>query len=429
MAGTVNHAKLDSPTARAKLKRGEGERGRNHWQTLIAGRAHLGYQRKPHATNGRWLLRRYDGKRYTVGLLGAADDDNRVRADGVSILSYEQAKAKALALLDTGAKPHGRLSVRQAIANYIQFLAATGKATKETEQRAAALILPKLGDIEVATLTSVKIQHWLAALASAPALVRTGRGKRQNYKAAPGDDAEAVRRRRSTANRVLTILKAALNFAYDNKHVASNDEWGRRVKPFEKVDVARVRYLSIAEARRLLNACDPDFRPMAQAALETGCRYGELSCLEVHDFNPDAGTLTIRRSKSGDPRHVVLTDEGAAFFRQVCAGRAGNDIMFARADGGPWRASHQSRPMKEASTNAKLSPPITFHGLRHTWASLSVMAGVPLIVVAKNLGHADTTMVERHYGHLASSYIVDAIRSGAPKFGFEPDRKIATLGR
>jgi hypothetical protein len=54
---------------------------------------------------------------------------------------------------------------------------------------------------------------------------------------------------------------------------------------------------------------------------------------------------------------------------------------------------------------------------------------VPLIVVAKNLGHADTTMVERHYGHLASSYIVDAIRSGAPKFGFEPDRKIATLGR
>jgi hypothetical protein len=124
MAGTVNHAKLDSPTARAKLKRGEGERGRNHWQTLIAGRAHLGYQRKPHATNGRWLLRRYDGKRYTVGLLGAADDDNRVRADGVSILSYEQAKAKALALLDTGAKPHGRLSVRQAIANYIQFLAA-----------------------------------------------------------------------------------------------------------------------------------------------------------------------------------------------------------------------------------------------------------------------------------------------------------------
>jgi integrase len=63
--------------------------------------------------------------------------------------------------------------------------------------------------------------------------------------------------------------------------------------------------------------------------------------------------------------------------------------------------------------------------LRHTWASLSVMSGVPLLVVAKNLGHADTRMVERHYGHLAPSYIADAIRAG--KFGFTPDPKIATL--
>ena len=37
------------------------------------------------------------------------------------------------------------------------------------------------------------------------------------------------------------------------------------------------------------------------------------------------------------------------------------------------------------------------------WASHAVMNGVPLIVVAKNLGHSDTRMVERHYGHLAPS--------------------------
>jgi integrase len=46
-------------------------------------------------------------------------------------------------------------------------------------------------------------------------------------------------------------------------------------------------------------------------------------------------------------------------------------------------------------------PPINFHGLRHTWASLAVMNGMPLLVVAKNLGHSDTRMVEKHYGHLA----------------------------
>jgi len=47
-----------------------------------------------------------------------------------------------------------------------------------------------------------------------------------------------------------------------------------------------------------------------------------------------------------------------------------------------------------ACERAKINPPITFHG--HTWASLSVMAGLPLMVVAKNLGHVDTRMVEAH---------------------------------
>ena len=84
--------------------------------------------------------------------------------------------------------------------------------------------------------------------------------------------------------------------------------------PFEKVEVARVRYLTVAEAERLINTCEPDFRALVRAGLETGCRYGELTQLEVCDFNPDASTLAIRQSKSGKPRHVVLTEEGAAFL-------------------------------------------------------------------------------------------------------------------
>jgi hypothetical protein len=48
------------------------------------------------------------------------------------------------------------------------------------------------------------------------------------------------------------------------------------------------------------------------------------------------------------------------------------------------------------------------------------MAGMPLMVVARNLGHADTRMVERHYGHLAPSFIADAIRASAPRFGAGP---------
>jgi integrase len=53
------------------------------------------------------------------------------------------------------------------------------------------------------------------------------------------------------------------------------------------------------------------------------------------------------------------------------------------------------------------------------------MRGVPMGVIAEQLGHADTRMVERHYGHFAPSYIEDAIRAAAPKFS--PDRKVALL--
>ena len=52
--------------------------------------------------------------------------------------------------------------------------------------------------------------------------------------------------------------------------------------------------------------------------------------------------------------------------------------------------------MAEACKRAGIDPPMSFHGLRHTWASLAVMAGTPLFVVARALGHTNTKMVEKH---------------------------------
>ena len=83
--------------------------------------------------------------------------------------------------------------------------------------------------------------------------------------------------------------------------------------------------------------------------------------------------------------------------------------------------------MADACDRAKIKPAASFHILRHTWASLSVMAGAPLMVVARNLGHSDTRMVERHYGHLAPSFIADAIRAAAPRFDISPDQKVVSI--
>jgi integrase len=423
MAGTVKHARLESQSARARLKRGR----QPHWQALQEGRVHLGYQCWKGEPVGRWLLRRYIGNnKYRVQTLGRADDD--APADGSDVLSFVQAAAKARAMVASPEAGNGKivqLTVRQAMARYVDYKRHQGRPVGDLISRSNVHILPALGDLVVSELSAEQLRRWLATMAAAPAQ-RRAKGNKPQYRPEPTTD-EEIRQRRASANRVLTMLKAALNHAYDEGHVANRDAWGRWLAPFEKVEVARVRYLKVAEAERLINACDPEFRALVRAGLETGCRYGELIRLEVCDFNSDASTLAVRQSKSGKPRHVMLTDEGAAFFRRHCAGRSGHELMFRHGDSSAWQRSEQARPMAEACERARIKPAISFHILRHTWASHAVMNGVPLLVVAKNLGHADTRMVEKHYGHLAPSFIADAIRAGAPRYRVKADKRVVPL--
>jgi integrase len=58
---------------------------------------------------------------------------------------------------------------------------------------------------------------------------------------------------------------------------------------------------------------------------------------------------------------------------------------------------------------------------------LCVMAGVPLAVVAQNLGHRDGQMTEKHYAHLSPSFARDAIKAGAPRFGQVTATKVVPL--
>ncbi len=205
---------------------------------------------------------------------------------------------------------------------------------------------------------------------------------------------------------MFTVLKAALNHAFNEGRVGSDDAW-RRVKPFREVDAAVLRYLSAAECKRLVNACPSDFRALVQAGLATGCRYGELIRMYVSDFNLEAGTVSVRLAKGGKIRHVTLAEEGRALFASLSAGRASRELIFLRADGNPWGPSHQQRPLAEASRIAAVEPAATFHVLRHTYGSSLAMKGVPMGVIAAQLGHSGTRMTEKHYAHLAPSYVAD----------------------
>jgi integrase len=416
MPRKVRDSNLENRTARARLK----VRKKPYFRLIEPG-LHLGYRRLASGP-GTWLARRYAGAgAYTMENLRTAEGeiiiaDDYSDADGARVLSFAQAQEKVKG--PRAIQAARGYTVADALDDYLAFLESDARskhAVYDARRRADAFIRPKLSTVKVTTLDAARLRTWRNDLAKMPARVRTRKGAAQKHREM-ADSPDSGRARQSSTNRTWTVFRAALNHAFKEGKVPSDLEW-RKVKPFRNVDAARPRYLTIAEAKRLMNACGAEFRQLVQAALQTGARYGELCRLTVVDFNPDSGTIAVRQSKSGKPRDVVLSDEGKAFFVRLTAGRAGDAPMFSRE----WRASHQLRPMGEAVKRADIKPVISFHGLRHTWASLSIMNGVPLMVVAKNLGHRDTRMVEKHYGHLAESYVAQQIRKGAPRFGFEGD--------
>ena len=76
---------------------------------------------------------------------------------------------------------------------------------------------------------------------------------------------------------------------------------------------------------------------------------------------------------------------------------------------------------------AKLDPPATFHILRHTYASSLAMRGVPMGVIAAQLGHSDTRMTEKHYAHLSPSYVADTVRAALPGLGIIDGMNVIAL--
>ncbi len=428
MPRTVRNAKIDTRSARMKLT----ERREPYWTPISAGCA-IGYRLG--AKGGTWVarFRDADGKQHYEAL-GAADDARD--ADGLTVYSFTQAQEMAREFFARKARQlaghvepaDGRLTVADALNAYFADREQRGsKGLAKDRAAARARILPELGAVELAKLSTKRIKDWQSVLSTAPKLARAPRTVNdRKLHAVDMTDADAVRARRATANRTLTVLKAALNHAFHEGHISSDDGW-RKVKPFREADAPVVHFLSDDECRRIVNASDGAFRDIVKGALVTGCRYGELTRMRTADFNADAGTITVRESKSGKPRHVVLTDEGRALFAEWTAGRAGRELVFVRDDGKAWGPSHQQRPLDAASARAKIEPAATFHILRHTYASALAMRGVPMGVIAAQLGHADTRMTERHYAHLSPNYVADTVRAALPALGIVDKSNVAAL--
>lgn len=459
MGRTKRSAQLDSRNKRLDLPLGERKT-----ETLGEGR-YLLYKRPLNGAAGNWLARWYDTttKEFRQKMIGVADD--YLDADGIKVLTYGQAQKAAevpflewtqAALVRAGGEVPltGPFTLDDAWAAYIADAEVRGVhgiviMCSSYDAHVRNFVFkdkdgagPRLGGFDVAKLPTAKLREWHSALSQQGRIV-TGKWKVKpsevRHGPAPKTE-EEKRARKSTANRVLTNLKSALIFVQQTKGIGRGTNW-EEAKPFQNVEAARLRFLTVDEQTRLVNACEPEFRSLVRGALYTGARYGELTKVQVRDFNPDNGTLFIQfgKGKYGyKARHIDLTAEGVAWFTSHTAGRRGTELMFQRTavaragrkeslagfDG--WAQYDEDSAMRKAYKAAKIDK-VTFHELRHTYASGLVNKGVPLAFVAKQLGHSDTRMVEKHYGHLCPSAKADSIRLLAPVLGISGDLKIQPL--
>jgi integrase len=463
MTRTIRDGNLGSRSGRAGLKASPP----NPYWLVVAPNQAIGYN-KPKKGAGTWRARLYlpESRSFKMKALGTADDYRD--ANGTTILDFKQAQDAAAAWFEeyaneatrvAGGEPAqvGPYTVADALKAYFEDGKRRGvKGLQRDKARARAWITPELGPLELAKLTRRRLETWLAKMAEAPRRVRTPAPpapdspgpKPRNFRvprtpkprpeppAPPATDDEK-RARKDSANRVLTTLKSALNHALDRRQVMCSGEAWKAVKPYHGTTSARIRFLSPEDQVRLVNVCPPDFRRLVRAALYTGGRYGELARATVQDFDPTGGTLFLigKGTGEGKPRRVVLTEEGQAFFQEIAAGLPAGELLFQRDQvkrrnrqeiGSAWGQSDQSRFMTATCTAAGLDP-LGFHELRHSYASMLVNAGCPLAYVAAQLGHTDTRMVEKHYGHLAPSALADSIRTLMPKLGLMDSPKVEPL--
>jgi integrase len=394
MARNIRSAKLENRTSRLKLPV-----ARKPIFERIGDGISLGYRRNQIA--GTWVVRVADGKGGSwTKAIGMADDHED--ANGNSILTFWQAQDQARLTARGGEEDAKRepITVGKAVENYLaQLESKNARTARDTRQRLTKHFLPTFAERLLASVTKTQLEIWLSSLV------------------AKSPDPELVRRSKDTANRVLSMVKAAFNHALrDPSNGIKDDMPWRLVSPYKAVGRPRDVHFSIEQAHALIASTnEPCFRNLVIAGFITGARYGELAACKVRDFLSDAGAIKIRTGKTGG-RTIILQQEAVEFFTRVIGQRGQDDPLLPRGDNKHWGRSHQARPMRAALSKAGLDEHGTFYALRHSYISRAIEGGTPLTFIAENCG-TSVRMIETTYAKVLADKRRAYIENGAPRLG------------
>lgn len=231
--------------------------------------------------------------------------------------------------------------------------------------------------------------------------------------------AELVKRvKPKTANNVIALAKTMALSAVDWELIPSS--------PFRTVEMLKVGDQKFGAWRpeerdyfaRHARQHDPEFTSAVVVACHTGLRRGELAALRRYHLDFDKRLIEVSEAYCFKTRGTGATKNRTRQFipmNEACY-RELKDRQLQPPDTPVFRTImllHPSLRLKRLceKIGARVIP---YHGLRHTFASCLVTAGVPLYTVQKLMRHKTPLMTQR-YAHLSPGYLSEAIEAIAPK--------------
>ena len=187
----------------------------------------------------------------------------------------------------------------------------------------------------------------------------------------------------ATVNRELALLKHMFNLAIDwDLYLGSNPL--RKVKFFQEVNTG-FRVLKPDEETRLLQNATPAIQDVVLYALNTGSRIGEIFSLRWQDVDFDQGMINSFTHKTQRVRIVPINSEVRRILELWKLGRKNEYVFYNQKTGE--RFVDLDAGLELACRKAEIEG-VTWHSLRHTFASRLLERGVDIMTVKELLGHS-----------------------------------------
>jgi integrase len=279
-------------------------------------------------------------------------------------------------------------------------------------------VIPTFGSRRISTLTSADVEQWVATLS-------------ETLSAA-------------TVRNTFVALNKVCRYAVRHRYITANPCTGTVLPKASLADTFSPRFLTAAEVELVATQLDKQapYGLIVRFAAYTGLRAGELAALRIRDINLLRREVSVTRNVQRIAGEwVVGTPKSARSSRTVPILSA--DLIAAltaylathpnRSDPNaalwPGRAPGNGHPTTYARHFDPLSfyrhyfkpavrraglPPLRFHDLRHTYASLMFAAGMDVYKVSRWMGHANISTTDGIYAHLyAQDHSADADRLAA----------------